>query len=38
MWNAYNPTTGETIANKCGGIKIAEKAIIRHEMKRHGLA
>lgn len=38
MWNAYNPTTGETITNKDGGIKKAEKAIIRHEMKRHGLA
>jgi hypothetical protein len=36
MWSAHNPTTGETIANKCGGIKIAEKSIIRHEMKRYG--
>jgi hypothetical protein len=37
LWNAYNKATKESFECKDGGIKRAQKMIVRHEMKRHGI-
>lgn len=38
MWNAFHAGSREQFSSEDGGIKLAVKKIIRHEMRRHGLA